>query len=203
MYLAQVILCDMGDSDSTFQLDDPRVMRALAHPLRLKLLGQLRAEGPATATVLCDRLDEAPGLVSYHLHQLAKHGFIEEAPELARDGRERWWRAAHERTSWSNADFLDDPERWAAATALQREQLRRYDERLQTFLDEQSAWGEDWNRAATNSDWLLRLSPGQLRDLLGELEQVIARYEQLEPDDGSETVGLILHAFPLRRPSQG
>lgn len=188
------------DDDRTLDLDDPRAMRALAHPLRLELLGWLRADGPATATMLCDRVDEAPGLVSYHLHQLAKHGFIVEAPELARDGRERWWRAAHAYTRWSNADFLDDPERWAAASALQREVLRRYDERLQRFLEEQAAWGEDWNRAATSSDWLLELSPDRLRDMLGEIQEVIDRYREAVADPDAELVSLILHAFPRRRP---
>jgi hypothetical protein len=36
-------------------------------------------------------------VTSHHLRQLAKHGFIEEVPELAR-GRERWWRSA--RVDW-------------------------------------------------------------------------------------------------------
>lgn len=195
------MLCPMGDE--TLDLNDPRAMRALAHPLRLELLGHLRTDGPATVTMLCDRVDEAPGLVSYHLHQLAKHGFIVEAPELARDGRERWWRSAHARTRWSNADFLDDPERWAAANALQREVLRRYDELLRTYLDEQAAWGEEWNRAATNSDWFLELAPDQLRSMLDEIEQVIARYEDIEPTHGAEQVSVILHAFPRHRRTGG
>ena len=33
---------------------------------------------------------------SFHLRQLAKYGLAVEAPELARDGRDRVWKAAHE-----------------------------------------------------------------------------------------------------------
>ena len=59
----------------------------------------------------CGRPGAASGSVSYHLATLAKHGFAAPSPEFERDGRERWWRAAHESTSWRTAEFLDDPDR--------------------------------------------------------------------------------------------
>ena len=70
-------------------------LRALSHPVRLRMLGLLRTEGPATATSLAQRLDLNTGATSYHLRQLAQHGFIEEDPERG-TGRDRWWRAAHD-----------------------------------------------------------------------------------------------------------
>ena len=112
--------------DNPHRITEPREMRALAHPLRLRLLGLLRVEGPATATGLADTVGESPALVSYHLRQLDAYNFVEEAPELASDGRERWWRAAQASTQWDAADFLDTPERLAALTSLQREVFRRY-----------------------------------------------------------------------------
>jgi len=189
------------DEPRTHHLDDPRAMRALAHPLRLRALGQLRHDGPATATMLAERLDEAPALMSYHLRQLAAHGFIEEAPELARDGREHWWRAAAERTSWSTADFLDSPERRAALNALRREVYRRYDERLGTYLSEETAWGEDWVDAAGSSDYVLELDPDGLRALSAELSAVLDRYQREPPQPAGtpEHVAVIFHAFPVRR----
>lgn len=178
-------------------IKDPRTIRALAHPLRLRLLGLLRHEGPGTATSLAEAVGEAPSLVSYHLRQLASHGFIEEAPERARDGRERWWRAAHEFTSWSSVDFLDTPERRGADLALRREILRLYVERLEAFLDEEPAWGTDWADAAHSSDYVLRLTPDQLRALSAELHAVVGRYRGLD-EDSAEQVQVILHAFPRR-----
>jgi DNA-binding transcriptional ArsR family regulator len=66
-------------------------VRALGHPLRLELLDRLRFGGPSTATALGRAIGESSGATSYHLRQLARHGFIEE--ELGRGrGRERWWR---------------------------------------------------------------------------------------------------------------
>lgn len=53
---------------------------------------RLRRDGPATATSLARVLGENTGATSYHLRQLAEHGFIEDDPALGH-GRERWWRA--------------------------------------------------------------------------------------------------------------
>ncbi len=184
----------------TLELDDPRAMRALAHPIRMKLLGHLRVDGPATATTLSDALDEPVPLLSYHLRQLARHGFIEEAPELARDGRERWWRSSHERTKWSTADFLDSPERMAAEGALMRSVLERYVAGIQRWREEASAWDPEWVRAATSGDLVLRLSPAQLSALKTELWALLERWSEEEPEEGAERVHVILHAFPFRSP---
>ncbi len=80
----------------------------LAHPERLRMLGLLRIEGPATATGLADRLGLNFGATSYHLRQLAKHGFIAEADDLGTK-RERWWRAKHDTTSFDVSDQSGDP----------------------------------------------------------------------------------------------
>ncbi len=72
-------------------------LRALAHPTRLKMLMRLRVEGPATATTLARELSLNTGATSYHLRQLAEHGFIVEDAERG-DARDRWWKAAHQST---------------------------------------------------------------------------------------------------------
>jgi len=65
--------------------------------------------GPATAARLARDVPGAPGGLSYHLRQLATHTFIEEAPELASDGRERWWRAIPGGIQWSDEDLEGSP----------------------------------------------------------------------------------------------
>ncbi|MGW6810321.1 ArsR/SmtB family transcription factor, partial [Bacillus subtilis] len=111
----------------------PRALRALAHPVRIRLLSELRSEGPATASTLAETTGEAVSLISYHLRQLSKHGFIEEAPELARDARERWWRVREQMTSWSSASFLATEEGRAADTAVKQEILQLHHARLSGF----------------------------------------------------------------------
>src|SRR5918993_3162549 len=83
---------------------DARSLRGLAHPLRIRLLGLLRQDGPSTATLLADRLGLSSAATSYHLRQLAAYGFAVEDEERG-VGRERWWRAAHESTRYGAADL--------------------------------------------------------------------------------------------------
>jgi hypothetical protein len=69
---------------------DPKAMRALAHPLRWKLIDLLGSEGSATATRCAQVLGESVPSCAYHLGMLAKYGYIEQVPD--REGREKPWR---------------------------------------------------------------------------------------------------------------
>src|SRR5690606_34588991 len=101
----------LADKRAISQIEpDAMALRALAHPQRLRMLGMLRVDGPATATSLAQRMGLNSGATSYHLRQLARHGFIVE-DETRGNARDRWWRAAHEstvmRTEASDNDGLD------------------------------------------------------------------------------------------------
>ena len=76
------------------QVGTPEAMRALAHPLRLRILTQLEADGHGRAADLARTLGEPPNSVSFHLRTLARAGLVVEAPELAHDRRDRVWRNA-------------------------------------------------------------------------------------------------------------
>ena len=192
----------MPDDDArpTLRLTDPRAMRALAHPLRLRLLGELRLRGAQSVGMLSQVVDEAPASVSYHLGTLASYGFVEEAPELARDRRERWWRAAHARTSWEPVDVLDDPERRAASDAFRRAILHRYLDTLEQYLESEATLDRAWVRGTSSSDSHFFLTSAELLELRAELEQLTERWAARSDADrpGAEPVTLIYHAF--RRP---
>lgn len=80
------------------EISDPKAIRALAHPLRLDLLQLLGAGGPATAAQCGRVLGASQASCSFHLRQLAKYGFVEDAGP-GRDRRERQWRVAHAQLS--------------------------------------------------------------------------------------------------------
>ena len=61
------------------RVTDTASLKALAHPLRMALLGALVTEGPMTATEAAALLDESPSNCSWHLRKLAEHGFVREA----------------------------------------------------------------------------------------------------------------------------
>lgn len=178
-------------------LRDPKSLRALAHPLRLTLLGILRSEGARSVGQLAELVDEAPGTVSYHVGTLAKFGFVVEAPELARDGRERWWRAAHSHTSFEPAELLNDPEQHGAARALQQVILQSYLGELLDALDAEATIGAEWVAASTHSDSLAHLTAVQLAELTAELTALSRKWEAKSDatQPGAKPVRWIFHAF--------
>src|SRR6476620_10809103 len=89
-------------------LTEAKALSALAHPLRARIIDALKVDGPSTASQLASRTGQAVGSASHHLKVLAESGLVVEAPELARDRRERWWRLVDPGTRWSRADFADD-----------------------------------------------------------------------------------------------
>lgn len=179
-------------------LRDPKSLRALAHPLRLQLLGILRADGAHSVGQLADLVDEAPGTVSYHLGTLAKFGFVIEAPEHARDGRERWWRAAHSHTSFEPAELRADPEQYGAARALQQVILQSYMGELLAALDAEPTLEHDWVAASNSSDSFAYLTASQLAELTAELGALSRKWEAASDAsrDGARAVRWIYHAFP-------
>lgn len=179
-------------------LRDPKSLRALAHPLRLQLLGTLRSDGAHSVGQLAELVDEAPGTVSYHVGVLAKFGFVVEAPDRARDGRERWWRAAHSHTEFNPADLLADPEQYGAARALHQMILQGYLVELTAALDAEPTLDREWVAAATHSDSFAYLTAAQLSEFSAELAELSRKWESASDParDGAQPVRWILHAFP-------
>jgi len=183
---------------------DAMALRALAHPQRLKMLGLLRLEGPATATSLAERLGLNSGATSYHLRQLARHGFIEDDSERG-NARERWWRAAHESTSIPPAAGDDDSAdaRMAFAQAALGWQIAQ----IQRAVETQPELMPEWQDASTMSDYPIPLPAMDAAALVVQLNSVLLEAMASAPrlgDDypeGVQPVTFILHAFP--RQSEG
>jgi DNA-binding transcriptional ArsR family regulator len=183
------------------QVTDVRALRALAHPLRSRLLGQLRLHGPATASQLGRTVGESSGSTSYHLRQLAAYGFVEEV-EGHGTARERWWRARHRLTSW-RADEIEGQEGGAEVEdELVRIQLDVRRRVLRAWQEQRRQLGPAWTAAASLNDHVLRLRPDQARALADELNAVLARWNDEHPSDvpaeGSELVEVLTDVVPLK-----
>ncbi|WP_045073739.1 winged helix-turn-helix domain-containing protein [Psychromicrobium lacuslunae] len=187
------------ETPEVIELTDVAAMRVLAHPTRLRLLGMLRTNGPQTAALLGEIVDEAPGTVSYHLGKLASVGLIEEAPEESADKRERWWRSRHQFTSWKPAELLNDPAGLAAATAMHRVIVQHYASLMNSYLDVLPELSPDWVAAAASSDHSLELTAAELAELRDELDQVVGKFQARSDQRGqsseTETVTVIYQAF--------
>lgn len=191
----------MTDSRTQRRITDPQVLKGLAQPIRHRLFRLLCQFGPATGGVLAKRLGADPGQVSYHLRELARYGFVEDVPELARDRRERWWQAVPGATSWSYLDFTGPEARSVAELAKAQMVIDEF-ERLRRFEQGQDGWSEAWRRAVVSNDSFLRLTPGELTELTGELLAVLTRWADEtrgRPIEGDrQSVSLFFHAFPER-----
>lgn len=179
---------------------DGRQMRTLAHPLRMRLLGALRLDGPATATALAARLGTNSGKTSYHLRQLAEAGLVEEDTDRG-NARDRWWRAAHGGTSWNAVDFLDDPDASVAADWMTGHVARVHARWTSEFIEARAAWSREWQNATNLSDYHLTLTPQRLEQLGHELDELVERYRDDEVTPGTEPVTVIIHSFPHPEPT--
>jgi DNA-binding transcriptional ArsR family regulator len=183
------------------QVTDSRVLAAMAHPLRRRLMDVFKVHGPSTVGMLAERTDQAPANVSHHLKVLAAADLVTEAPELARDRRERWWNLVSRGVRWSSTDFGADPADRAVADAATSLNLDRHVALARAWhaADEtaQAAWGE----APFSSDRWLHLTPAELTELGQEINTVLARWADRQlPDDGVERqpVFVFVHGVPAR-----
>ncbi|SHF81515.1 transcriptional regulator, ArsR family [Jatrophihabitans endophyticus] len=186
---------------TTRQITDAKALAAVTHPLRRRLMDILLLDGPATASMLAERTGQAVGNISHHLRTLAASDLVAEAPELARDRRERWWRLVTRTVQWSTTDFADDPasdalERAASSLNLERQAgyVRAWNEADQ---DARETWGE--GPFSTNT-WL-RLTPAELEQFSREFRDLAQRWRERElPDDGArrDTVFVFCHGVPAQ-----
>lgn len=175
---------------------DARSLRGLAHPLRIRMLATLRHEGPATASQLAERLGESSGSTSYHLRQLAAHGFVEDAPEHGK-GRERWWQAVHDGTRFDESLVYDeDPATRGAADLFLHEIATIHTQEMSTALADAHNWSLEWRRGTDLSDFTLRLTAEQSLELIQKMHGLINGYRDLPPAEGTRTVRLHTHVFP-------
>ena len=172
----------------------PAGLKALSHPVRLRMLGLLRSEGAATATTLATRLGINTGATSYHLRQLATHGFVVDDDSRG-NGRDRWWKAAHQATSTARDPHPDRETRETLDAFLQSVAVI-HTEQLQGAIEERSVLSDEWRAASTFSDWNLVLTPRRARALVDALAQVVAATDEDEDDEAAAEFVVQLSAFP-------
>jgi predicted ArsR family transcriptional regulator len=193
----------MSDVKRTIELTDPRALRALAHPTRLRLVGLLRIHGPLTATKAAELLGESSGSTSFHLRQLARYGLVEEA--ASGPGRAKPWQATARSTSWPTLPAT--PETAEATRLLNSVIADRYLEALHDWFDARAGEPREWQEAEQFGDALLYVTTEELSQLGREVEALMERYaERLERPEsrppGARAVSYIHLAFPWQEPGR-
>ncbi len=172
-------------------------LKALAHPMRQRILYQLAFAGPATSTSIAEALSESSGSASYHLRQLERFGFIEELAERGR-GRERWWRLVPLDLRGLRSGSRITRQVRATGAALDRMRLERDRRLVDRFLANRHRfvdWGE--GRAMFSSS-AARLTKREFARFTEEYVRLLKRYwrpeEKMPP--GAKPIVALFYAFP-------
>jgi len=189
---------------------DRAALAMLAHPLRSRLLNELRVTGPATATSLAAVLHTNSGATSYHLRKLAEVALVVDSSTGGKgNGRRRVWSASTEprpRAGDPGSDPGDpagagDPDAAAAIEWLDRDYLHLFNDRAEQWLDTQGRWPGDWREQVGLSDHLVQVTAGQLSALRADLTEVLERYRRVgagNPD--AKRVSVYLCPLPVDIP---
>jgi predicted ArsR family transcriptional regulator len=183
------------------RVTDAQTMRALAHPVRIALVEELVFGGAMTATQLGELIGESSTTCSFHLRQLAKYGFVEEAG--GGKGRARPWRLT---SIGFSIGGHENAESELAADALLRMLRERQLGRFEEWLRTKASYPQAWRNAADNSEYLFYLTAEELEQLGQEVHAILMPRvrERLENPElrpaGSLPVELLLFSYPIQPP---
>jgi predicted ArsR family transcriptional regulator len=155
-----------------------------------------------TATELGERIGESATTCSFHLRQLAKYGFVEEAG--GGKGRARPWRATT--IGYRFRDTSDDPEAQVAAGILGRLVRERQLERYWTWRTTQTSYPTEWREAAADTQHTFYMTADELSELNQELlALLLPRFRDRLTDPskrppGAVPVELLAFSYPMQLP---
>jgi DNA-binding transcriptional ArsR family regulator len=149
----------------------PEEIKAIAHPLRLRIL-RLCLDESLTNKQLAERLGKDPATLLHHVRTLERTGFLAAEPERrgARNARERPYRSTGK--SWTLDTGLDQTGLMAVLDAFRAE-----------FLE--SPVPVSWTRM------VLRLHPDDLREFTERLTDMVEEY-RAKSDPAAPSYGFLL-----------
>ena len=179
--------------DAAVTVTNADALRAMASPIRMRILGTLRVNGEQTVGNISEQLGEAPGAISYHLGQLARVGLVEKVRSTDGDRRKSAVRLGSPEEK-NNADKAKAMDLFRRSAALS------YEMAYERFLDRLPELPREWTDSCTSDDHVLNLTAEEMRSMIEELNEVVRRWQikaGMHGDDepGAEPVALILQAF--------
>jgi DNA-binding transcriptional ArsR family regulator len=155
-----------GRKKKTLVLEDPRALRALAHPARQKLIEELYSGRVLTATEAADMVDLTPSAVSHHLRALEKWGIARRATGSG-DGRERPWESTAQSITLRGTGGAGSA---AALTSVVRLKLAELGERLDAFIDGgPDPWESAYRGMITGDVWLTEEETRRVNETVADL----------------------------------
>jgi len=179
--------------------DDPRILRAIAHPTRNRVLHELSAAGSLRAADVAQRTGIPANQASFHLRQLAKYGLVEIDPDAGRDKRDRVWRLTDDDITISPREMVQQPGGEAAYTVFQRSSVAWGHHLVDEAFKISSELEDDPARRLV-SESSLRLTKDEALGLQQELNQVVARYRDAGRQPSGEEERDLYSVYQLVQP---
>lgn len=173
-------------------------LRALAHPLRWRLLDLISAEASATATKCAEVTGESVASCAYHLGILGKYGYLQQVRDLP--GREKPWRLTGQLSDDLSVP-AQDAEGEQAARAVAEAFLGHEMERMRLRLRQAGGEPAEWRAASLMGSSVMYVTPAELGQLTGELQAVLRRFEDRVNDparrpQGARAARVFVSAYP-------
>jgi DNA-binding transcriptional ArsR family regulator len=193
--------CIMSEPLQPREVRDIEELRALAHPMRQRILRRLHEDGPATSTTLARDLGENSGITSYHLRLLAEHDFVREVAGRGK-GRERWWEASP-RPAWIPREGLSI-EAQAEVSALRPTVWADALEGFERFRAARAAMGDWGNGAWVLGRTALTLTREEAVQFIAGQQELIRRFQRDAADApaGARTVVFASLTYPEPTPDE-
>ena len=186
--------------DAAVTVTNADTLRAMASPIRMRILGTLRVNGEQTVGSISEQLGEAPGAISYHLGQLARVGLVEKVRSPDGDRRKSWWKACQTAVRLGNSEEKNSADKAKAMDLFRRSAALSYEMAYERFLDRLPELPREWADSCASDDHVLNLTAEETSSMIEELNEVVRRWQikaGMHGDDelGVEPVALILQAF--------
>ncbi|MBO0883342.1 MAG: helix-turn-helix transcriptional regulator [Mycobacterium sp.] len=161
------------------------------------------ASEPLTATQLSDLVGESPANCSWHLRELARHDFVEEAG--GGKGRRRPWRPVLRNLTWG--DPAESSEAAVAGAELSRTLQDQTTAALSEWLVSRQREPSEWQEAAFAMHSMVWLTPAELTALARDISRSQLTHAARNDDPkqrpaDARLVRLVCYAIPIRTPDQ-
>lgn len=158
------------------------MLKAYSHPLRRRILRLIARRGFLRAADIAGALDVPANSASFHLRVLAEAGLIEEAPEQARDRRDRVW------TGRKGALTVGGPENPVADEALGDAVVAALAEDHVDLLRRVVAWTPEYvsgRTAEVHASFVqrtIRLTEAEFDDVMHKIDDVLSAADDAHDD---------------------
>ena len=162
-------------------INDPRLIKALAHPLRVRILSILETRDIASPNEMAEELGVSLGVMSYHVRRLHALGFLELVKRTPRRGAIEHHYRAKARPHVTDEGWAETP------SIVKRAMVGASLQQITGFINAAASQGGFDRGDAHLSRTVVALDEQGWRELAGDLARLMERVDQLQ-DEALERV---------------